>query len=95
MTQMIKRLLKIELPKRQSAFLWGPRKTGKTTYLKAAFPGSITYDMLQTDLFLELAKRPFLLREQLLAADPKRWKEPIIIDEVQKVPNYLTKFTGL
>jgi predicted AAA+ superfamily ATPase len=89
------RLLKIELPKRQSAFLWGPRKTGKTTYLRASFPGSLTYDMLQTDLFLEFTKRPFLLREQLLAADPKQLKEPVIIDEVQKVPQLLDEIHWL
>ena len=51
--ETIKRLLEIELPKRQSAFLWGPRKTGKTTYLRDSFPDSLTYDVLQTDLFLE------------------------------------------
>ena len=93
--ETIGRLLKIELPKRQSAFLWGPRKTGKTTYLRASFPGSLTYDMLQTDLFLELTKRPFLLREQLLAADPKQLKEPVIIDEVQKVPQLLDEIHWL
>ena len=80
MMETIGRLLKIELPKRQSAFLWGPRKTGKTTYLSGSFPASFSYDMLQTDLFLELTKRPFLLREQLLAEDPKKLKEPVIID---------------
>ena len=93
--ESIGRLLKIELPKRQSAFLWGPRKTGKTTYLRASFPGSLTYDMLQTDLFLEFTKRPFLLREQLLAADPKQLKEPVIIDEVQKVPQLLDEIHWL
>jgi predicted AAA+ superfamily ATPase len=89
MIQSIDRYLKIELPKGQSAFLWGPRKTGKTTYLKSAFPRSLTYDLLKTDLFLDLAKRPFLLREQLLEANPDRLKEPVIIDEVQKVPQLL------
>jgi predicted AAA+ superfamily ATPase len=93
--ETIGRLLKIELPKRQSAFLWGPRKTGKTTYLRASFPASLSYDMLQTDLFLELTKRPFLLREQLLAADPKQLKEPVIIDEVQKVPQLLDEIHWL
>ena len=93
--ETIGRLLKIELPKRQSAFLWGPRKTGKTTYLRASFPASLTYDMLQTDLFLEFTKRPFLLREQLLAADPKQLKEPVIIDEVQKVPQLLDEIHWL
>ena len=91
----IDRLLKIDLPKGQSAFLWGPRKTGKTTYLKATFPNSPIFDMLQTDLFLEFAKHPFLLREQLLAAKPEQLKEPIIIDEVQKAPQLLDEIHWL
>jgi uncharacterized protein len=70
-------LLKIRLPKGQSAFLWGPRKTGKTTFLRAAFPDSLRYDLLQTDLFLEFVKRPFLLREQLLAVSQKQLKNVI------------------
>jgi predicted AAA+ superfamily ATPase len=87
--QTIPRALDLKLPNGQSAFLWGPRKTGKTTFLRTAFPDSIVYDPLQTDLFLEFTKRPSLLREQLLAAEPRRLKEPIIIDEVQKVPHLL------
>jgi predicted AAA+ superfamily ATPase len=95
MIQTMPRLLKIKLPKGQSAFLWGPRKTGKTTFLRAAFPDSLRYDLLQTDLFLELVKRPFLLREQLLAASTKQLKEPVIIDEVQKVPQLLDEIHWL
>jgi len=93
--ETITRLIKIELPKGQSAYLWGPRKTGKTTYLRATFPNSRVYDLLQTDLFLEFVKRPFLLREQLLAASPKQLKEPVIIDEVQKVPQLLDEIHWL
>jgi predicted AAA+ superfamily ATPase len=81
--------LNIDLPEQQSAFLWGPRKTGKSTYLKRKFPGSLVYDFLKTDLFLEFSKRPSLLREQLLAKDPKLLNYPIILDEVQKVPQLL------
>jgi len=95
MTQAITRSLEIALPKGQSAFLWGPRKTGKTTFLKAAFPDSTVYDLLRTDLLLEFSKRPSLLRERLLAAEPKRLKEPIIIDEVQKVPQLLDEIHWL
>lgn len=91
----IPRSLDLKLPNGQSAFLWGPRKTGKTTFLRAAFPDSIVYDLLQTDLFLEFTKRPFLLREQLLAADPRRLREPIILDEVQKVPHLLEEVQWL
>jgi predicted AAA+ superfamily ATPase len=83
------RLVRIELPPRQSAFLWGPRKTGKTSYLRAAFPHSLTFDLLDTDLVLGFHKRPALLREQVLAAPGETSKAPIIIDEVQKVPALL------
>jgi predicted AAA+ superfamily ATPase len=93
--QTIPRLLKIELPKGQSTFLWGARKTGKTTFLRATFPDSVSYDLLKTDLFLALVKRPFLLREQLIAASTKQLKEPVIIDEVQKVPQLLDEIHWL
>jgi transcription termination factor Rho len=47
-----KRILKLDLPKGQSAFLWGARKTGKTTLLKDIFPNAITYNFLKSDLFI-------------------------------------------
>jgi len=89
--QIIPRILNIDLPPEQSAFLWGPRKTGKSTYLKTRFPTSLTYDFLQTDLFLDFSKRPALLREQILAKDEQVLKHPIILDEVQKVPQILNE----
>ena len=83
------RILNIDLPLRQSAFLWGPRKTGKSTYLKNKYPNSIVYDFLETDLFLDFSKKPSLLREQILAKDENALVSPIILDEVQKVPQIL------
>jgi len=85
----VRRLLNIQLPARQSAFLWGPRKTGKSTYLKTRFPHSLTYDFLRTDLAIEFAKRPSLLREQVLAQKEEVLSHPIILDEIQKVPQVL------
>lgn len=85
----ISRMLDLRLPGHQSAFLWGARKTGKTTYLKQRFPDSLVYDFLKTDLFLAMSKNPALLREQLLAKDAALLKEPVILDEVQKVPQVL------
>lgn len=85
----ISRMLDLRLPGHQSAFLWGARKTGKTTYLKQRFPNSLVYDFLKTDLFLAMSKNPALLREQLLAKDAALLKEPVILDEVQKVPQAL------
>lgn len=83
------RLLKLELPPGQSAFLWGARKTGKSTLLRTAFPQSLTYDFLKTDLALSFAARPALLRERLLSRSATELREPIILDEVQKVPGVL------
>jgi predicted AAA+ superfamily ATPase len=83
------RILKLDLPPGQSAFVWGPRKTGKSTYLKKVFPKSIVYDFLQTDLYLAFTRRPALLREQLLARDSEALAHPVILDEVQKVPMVL------
>lgn len=85
----IERILAIKLPKHQSAFLWGARKTGKTTYLKQKFSNSLVYDFLKTDLFLEMSKNPSLLREQILAQDKIVLNEPIVLDEVQKIPQLL------
>ena len=89
--QKIMRMLNIEIPQRQSAFLWGPRKTGKSTYLKEVFPQSLLYDFLKTDLALEFTKRPSLLREQVLAKDAAFLEHPIILDEVQKIPQILNE----
>lgn len=89
MKQIIERILNMELPEHQSAFLWGARKTGKTTYLESKFPESIRYNFLETDLFLDFSKQPSLLREQLLARDEKELRNPIILDEVQKIPQIM------
>lgn len=85
----LNRILDMKLPRGQSAFLWGARKTGKTTYLKERFPNSLVYDFLKTDLFFEISKDPSRLRERLLAQDDSALKEPIILDEVQKIPQVL------
>jgi predicted AAA+ superfamily ATPase len=87
--EKISRILRINLPARQSAFLWGPRKTGKSTYLRDIFRRSLYFDFLKTDLVLEFIKRPSLLREQILAKDKRLLEYPVILDEVQKVPQVL------
>jgi predicted AAA+ superfamily ATPase len=89
------RRLSIALPERQSAFLWGARKTGKSTFLREAFPGSVSFDFLRTDLLIAFTTRPALLREQLLAKPPSSLVLPVILDEVQKVPALLDEVHGL
>ncbi len=85
----IPRLLDLDLPPGQSAFLWGPRKVGKTTFLRDTYPDGIVYDFLDTKLHLDLIKRPWLLREKLLADTANVKNRPVILDEVQKVPALL------
>ena len=67
------RVLDIDLPKRQSAFLWGARKTGKSTYLHHRFPDSLSFDLLDSDLVIDLLRRPALLRERLLSQPAHLW----------------------
>jgi uncharacterized protein len=86
-----KRYLKLELPVGQSAFLWGARKTGKSLYLKKHFPNSITYDLLNTEVYWRLLAEPQLLRQELLALKKSELKYPVIIDEVQMVPQLLNE----
>jgi predicted AAA+ superfamily ATPase len=79
------RLLQIQLPPERSAFLWGPRKVGKTYWLHHGLhQGFWLIDLLQTDVFAEYVARPHLLRE--------RWRPDrglTVIDEVQKAPALL------
>ncbi len=77
------------LPNAQGAFLWGARKTGKSTYLKHTFPEATYIDLLHTDLYLRYLKRPALLREEILGLDSNKNSQTIIIDEIQKIPALL------
>jgi len=85
----IPRILKLDLPPGQSAFLWGARKVGKTTFLKTQFPESLRFDFLQTELHMDVLTRPHILREQLIARRDEIGENPVILDEVQKVPSLL------
>ncbi|MCY4154304.1 MAG: AAA family ATPase [Gammaproteobacteria bacterium] len=85
----VRRILNVELETGQSAFLWGARKAGKSTYLKQAFPHSIVYDFLRTDVAFDFIRNPALLRERLLADRERATRSPVILDEVQKVPAIL------
>ena len=85
---MHQRLLKLPLSLEQSCFLWGPRQTGKSTLLKSLFPQAIRYDLLLSSTYQRLMLRPSLLREELMAAELNgaSQSDPVIIDEIQKLP---------
>ena len=73
-------------PPRQSFFLFGPRGTGKSTWLRHALPDALVVDLLQPDVARELAARPERLRDLVLGA-PGR--PTVVLDEVQRVPELL------
>ncbi len=70
----------------QTFFLFGPRGTGKSTWLHQHFPHARFYDLLRADEYLRLSKSPELLRADLSALPKHSW---VVIDEVQKVPTLL------
>ncbi len=64
MGQTVRRLLDLSLPRGKSAFLWGPRRVGKTFWIRHTLPGAVQIDLLQSDVYAEYAARPALLRER-------------------------------
>jgi len=76
----------------ESVFLWGARQTGKSTLLKEIFPDSLWFDLLQTDVFERLQRKPVLLREIILADSRKN---PVVIDEIQRIPELLNEIHWL
>lgn len=88
---MYKRIQKLNLSSQETCFLWGPRQTGKSNLLKALFPQAMRYDLLLSTEYQRLLREPNLIREQCLAAglDANSQLDPIIIDEIQKIPALL------
>ena len=78
----------------RSVFLFGPRQTGKTTWLRQCYPGAPWFNLLHGEVFLRLAREPGRLRTEL-AARPARPAGPVIIDEIQKLPSLLDEVHDL
>ncbi len=74
------------VPPEHSHFLFGPRGTGKTTWLENAYPDALYLDLLEADRFRELSAQPERL-EGLVLADSG--VKVVVIDEVQRVPELL------
>ena len=89
------RFYPVSFPKGQTIILLGPRKTGKTTFLKQKFPESLYIDLLKSDVARTYSTYPERLREELLLMDDFQKKLPIIIDEVQLIPALLNEIHWL
>ena len=70
-----------------SCFLFGPRGTGKSTWLRDRLPDALFLDLLEPALHRSLNARPERLRE-LLAGSPG--VDTVVIDEIQRIPELLT-----
>ncbi len=69
----------------QSYFLFGPRGTGKSTWLQDRYPDALYIDLLLPDVFREFSARP----ERLSHLIEGQGRTTVIVDEVQKVPQVL------
>ncbi len=79
----IKRLLK---DTEGSYFLFGPRGTGKSTWLEEIFPKAQTISLLDPSIRRELRAFPERLRNYVHAGLPE---QTIVIDEIQRAPALL------
>jgi len=80
---MYSRLL--EAPARKSFFLFGPRGTGKSSWVCRRFADAVYLDLLDAGLYTELLAAPERL-EARIGAKHRGW---VVIDEIQKVPALL------
>jgi predicted AAA+ superfamily ATPase len=67
-------------------FLFGPRGTGKSTWLRLVHPDALAVELLAPDVERRFAARPERLRELVAGHRDARI---VVVDEVQKVPALL------
>ncbi len=93
---MYSRRLNLGLANQETCFLWGARQTGKSTLLKTLYPNALRYDLLRAGEYRRLLQNPSLLREECLAyfgSGPQ--SDPVIVDEIQKIPELLDEAQSL
>jgi len=79
----LKEMIRLLKPPAMSFFLFGPRGTGKSTWLRRSFPEAKSFDLLDASLFLELTREPNRLEALIGNQKQGSW---IVLDEIQKVP---------
>ncbi len=76
-----------ELPN-TSFFLFGPRGSGKTSFLKEHLRPALHVDLLSQELFIRYASEPGLFRSKIQVLKAGDW---VWIDEVQRLPSLLNE----
>lgn len=75
----------LHLPQ-QHCFLFGPRGTGKSTFLRHQLPDALWIDLLRPEVYRNFKAHPEHL-EDLVLGNPQH--KDVVIDEVQRVPELL------
>jgi uncharacterized protein len=75
-----------------SFFLFGPRGTGKTTWLRRHLADALWFNLLLEDDYLPLLGSARSFRERVEARAPGSW---IVVDEVQRLPGLLNEVHDL
>ncbi|MDC7236809.1 MAG: AAA family ATPase [Sphaerochaetaceae bacterium] len=80
-----------QILKNKSLFLFGPRQTGKTSYIKnqLTIEPVLKYNLFNANVFLDLSSDPSLIRKTVEAYDYKDCL--IVIDEIQELPILLNE----
>ena len=78
---------RIFIPSKRSFFLFGPRGTGKSMWIKKNYPDSLYIDFLRSDYYRLYSSNPEYLIK-LVNANPD--KKVVVLDEIQKVPEVLS-----
>jgi predicted AAA+ superfamily ATPase len=73
-------------PPRAAFFLFGPRGTGKSTWVRERLGAALTVNLLEPETAIRLEREPELFRAQVLARRKSDW---ILVDEVQRLPRIL------
>jgi len=71
---------------RSAFFLFGPRGTGKSTWIRSRFEGAYVVNLLSAATMLHYERDPSRLRAEVLVLPKNRW---VVIDEVQRAPRIL------
>ncbi|NDG84790.1 MAG: ATP-binding protein [Proteobacteria bacterium] len=85
----------IHAPSKRSFFLFGPRTTGKSTWLKHTFPDALRIDLLKQENLLRYLADPGALDGEVGAHLKRNPSTLILIDEIQRVPELLNEIHRL
>lgn len=71
----------------QSYFLFGPRGVGKSWFVENTYKKALFFDLLDSEIYTKFSASPQRLSEYI----PSSFKQWVVIDEIQKIPELLNE----